>query len=85
MINVPENLSMGVFGSLIMTLLLHFRNSKWRIKYSGQNFLKLLKFHENWDIRVFWVADYESAIGLSKFEMVDPIWRAKIFKIIQIS
>ena len=68
-----------------MDLLLVFPNSRWRIQYGGQKLSKLLKFHENWDIRGFWLADYGSAISFSKFEMVDPIWRAKIFKIIQIS
>ena len=37
----------GFFGSLIMDLLLVFPNSRWRIQYGGQNFSKLLKFHEN--------------------------------------
>ena len=72
-------------GSLIINLLLDIRNSKRRIQYGGQKFSKLFKFHKNWDMGVFWIADYGSAISFFKFKMAGPIGRPKIFTITEIS
>ena len=86
--NAKSNLIRMIFGtprfsgSVITNLSSKFRNSKWRIQYGGQKSKKLI---DGDDIRysaVFRVADYKSKLKIQKFKMADPIWRAKMQKII---
>lgn len=57
-------------------------NSKCRIEYDEQNFLKLLIVYNFWYPEVFEVADYGSIDKLSKIKMSYSIWRSKFKKIV---
>ena len=71
----------GFMGSLITNLKSHFRNTKWRIQYGGQNLKKLAYKRYNLYVWLYGIADYESEVRFSKYKMADSIWRTKFKKI----
>ena len=53
-------------GSLITNLLSNFQNSKWRIQNGGTKCKKLFDRNKIEFLKIFGVADYESALRFSK-------------------
>ena len=61
--------------SLITNLKLDIQNSEWRIQYGGRQIDNSINFYDILYSGVFGVAEYQSEIIFSKFQMPDPIWR----------
>jgi hypothetical protein len=64
----------GFSGSLIKNLMLKAKNSKWWVQYGGCNYEILTDLCETRCLGVFGVADNESDLRNSKFNMADSLW-----------